>query len=60
MNESEFSLTKYAWLGSAFTLFSENIYYYIITLTVMAALFDLLWPMGYSGILILDKNNTIS
>ena len=35
-------LINYTWIGSAFNKRSENIYFYILTLTIMAVVFDLL------------------
>ena len=35
-------LINYTWIGSAFNKLSEKIYFYILTLTVMAVVFDLL------------------
>ena len=35
-------LINYTRIGSAFNKLSENIYFYILTLTIMAVVFDLL------------------
>ena len=37
---------NYAWIGGAFNKLSENIYFYILTLTIMAVVFDLLWAIS--------------
>ena len=35
-------LINYTWIGSAFNKLSENIYFYILTLLIMAVVFDFL------------------
>ena len=39
-------LINYTRIGSAFNKLSENIYFYILTLTIMAVVFDLLRAIG--------------
>ena len=41
-NLTKVLLINYTWIGSAYNKFSENIYFYILTLTIMAVVFDLL------------------
>ena len=39
-NLTKVILINYTCIGSAFNMLSENIYFYILTLTIMAVMFD--------------------
>ena len=39
-------LINYTRIGSAFNKLSENIYFYILTPTIIAVVFDLLWAIA--------------